>query len=289
LIFWLYHMPLNSHSYLVAQGWQGTGKALREGAISRPVVIAQKKSLAGVGKDRDEAYPFWDHVFTAAASSIKVKVYSDDGDDDSDTPQSSGSSTPLDRTSTGIISNKPQKVGLSALTALTVSEVTGLSVMALAKRESARRCLYSQFFRGPVLGPGVEEPQVLTVAQRSLSSQLESNDPKSSVSATEKRKGKKRESREEGEEEGARVARKKRKFKRENGTKGERKERGRVEKGAENEVIPGGEVELGPPRMSTVPVSSAQRDGIVDYFCKKDVKKKKKRKGRESAIRHADG
>lgn len=53
-------MPLNSHSYLVGQGWQGTGKALREGAISRPVVIAQKKSLAGVGKDRDEAYPFWD-------------------------------------------------------------------------------------------------------------------------------------------------------------------------------------------------------------------------------------
>ena len=53
-------MPLNSHSYLVAQGWQGTGEALREGAISRPVVITQKKTLAGVGKDRDEAFPFWD-------------------------------------------------------------------------------------------------------------------------------------------------------------------------------------------------------------------------------------
>ena len=53
-------MPLNSHSYLVGQGWQGTGKALRDGGISRPVVIAQKKSLAGGGKDRDEAYPFWD-------------------------------------------------------------------------------------------------------------------------------------------------------------------------------------------------------------------------------------
>ena len=53
-------MPLNSHSYLVGQGWEGTGKALREGAVSRPVVITQKKSLAGVGKDRDEAFPFWD-------------------------------------------------------------------------------------------------------------------------------------------------------------------------------------------------------------------------------------
>ena len=53
-------MPLNSHSYLIAQGWQGTGEALREGAISRPVIITQKKTLAGVGKDRDEAFPFWD-------------------------------------------------------------------------------------------------------------------------------------------------------------------------------------------------------------------------------------
>lgn len=53
-------MPLNSHSYLVDHGWQGAGNALREGAISRPVVISQKKSLAGVGKDRDEAFPFWE-------------------------------------------------------------------------------------------------------------------------------------------------------------------------------------------------------------------------------------
>jgi hypothetical protein len=53
-------MPLDSHSYLRAQGWEGTGKALREGAISRPIAIAQKKTLAGLGKDRDEAFPFWD-------------------------------------------------------------------------------------------------------------------------------------------------------------------------------------------------------------------------------------
>jgi hypothetical protein len=53
-------MPLDSHSYLVSQGWQGTGSALREGAISRPLALAQKKTLAGLGKDRDEAFPFWD-------------------------------------------------------------------------------------------------------------------------------------------------------------------------------------------------------------------------------------
>ena len=61
---WLYYslndMPLDGHSYLVAQGWGGKGTGLREGAISRPLAIAQKKNLAGLGKDRDEAFPFWD-------------------------------------------------------------------------------------------------------------------------------------------------------------------------------------------------------------------------------------
>jgi hypothetical protein len=53
-------MPLDGHGYLVSQGWKGKGTALREGAISRPIAIAQKKTLGGVGKDRDEAFPFWD-------------------------------------------------------------------------------------------------------------------------------------------------------------------------------------------------------------------------------------
>jgi hypothetical protein len=53
-------MPLDGHSYLVAQGWSGKGTGLRAGAISRPLAIPQKKTLSGLGKDRDEAFPFWD-------------------------------------------------------------------------------------------------------------------------------------------------------------------------------------------------------------------------------------
>lgn len=53
-------MPLDGHSFLVAQGWSGTGSGLRNGAISRPITVAQKKTLSGIGKDRDEAFPFWD-------------------------------------------------------------------------------------------------------------------------------------------------------------------------------------------------------------------------------------
>lgn len=93
-------MPLDGHSYLVAQGWAGKGSGLREGAISRPLAIPQKRTLAGVGKDRDDAFPFWDQLrsplilqcsesnhavqslFSAAAKSIQLKVYnSDEGSD----------------------------------------------------------------------------------------------------------------------------------------------------------------------------------------------------------------
>ena len=53
-------MPIDGHAYLVKQGWGGKGTGLRHGAIARPVTITQKKTLSGVGKDRDEAFPFWD-------------------------------------------------------------------------------------------------------------------------------------------------------------------------------------------------------------------------------------
>ena len=53
-------MPLDGHAFLVNHGWSGAGNGLRKGAISTPVAIPQKRNLAGIGKDRDEAFPFWD-------------------------------------------------------------------------------------------------------------------------------------------------------------------------------------------------------------------------------------
>ncbi|KAH9936176.1 uncharacterized protein B0H18DRAFT_926227 [Fomitopsis serialis] len=153
-------MPIDGHAYLVKQGWGGKGTGLRQGAISRPVTIAQKKTLAGVGKDRDEAFPFWDHVFEAAAMSIQVKIQPDD--DDSDSEATPTSTVELQRTKTGIISNRRPKTGAPALSGTTTpdSQASGsgsvtprLSLMATAKQEAAKRMLYASFFRGPVLGP----------------------------------------------------------------------------------------------------------------------------------------
>lgn len=63
-------MPLDGHSYLVAQGWGGKGTGLRKGAISRPLAIPQKKTLAGLGKDRDDAFPFWDQCVLFLSESV---------------------------------------------------------------------------------------------------------------------------------------------------------------------------------------------------------------------------
>ncbi|KAJ7485983.1 hypothetical protein B0H11DRAFT_2279065 [Mycena galericulata] len=150
-------MPLDGHSYLVSQGWTGSGTGLRQGAISRPLAIPQKKTLAGLGKERDEAFPFWDHLFSAASKSIQIKISRDDGDSD-DSNAEPNASLSLKRTSTGILSNRRPVTGAiagsSGATTPNVEDTSSrLSLLATAKREAAKRGLYSRFFRGPVLGP----------------------------------------------------------------------------------------------------------------------------------------
>ena len=69
----------------------------------------------------------------------------------------------LRQTSTGILSNRPPIVGTCASSGTStptldsnatfgLSSTPRLSLLALAKRETARRGLYSRFFRGPILG-----------------------------------------------------------------------------------------------------------------------------------------
>ncbi|KAM5533609.1 hypothetical protein V8D89_012722 [Ganoderma adspersum] len=193
-------MPLDGHAHLVSQGWSGKGSGLRSGAIVKPINIVQKKSLAGVGKDRDEAFPFWDHVFQAASVSIQVNVHNSDDESDSE-----GSSTPnlaLERTKTGIISNRRPTTGTPALSGATTpsdpQNLNGdgaltprLSIMAQAKQQSARRMLYAMFYRGPVLS--TDNMQEATLDSTSLAGPSSSSSPtladkKSKEAKTKKRK-----------------------------------------------------------------------------------------------------
>ncbi|KAH0832045.1 ATP synthase regulation protein NCA2-domain-containing protein [Lanmaoa asiatica] len=158
------------HAYLTSYGWTGTGTGLRKGAINKPLAIPPKKNLSGLGKDRDEAFPFWDHLFTAASKAITIKVSSDDEVvDDTETPDP----VPLRRTTTGIISSRRPISGTPASTSGSTTPNPGTpgrpSLLATAKREAAKRGLYSMFFRGPVLGPD-DDPRVNSTSDLTASS-----------------------------------------------------------------------------------------------------------------------
>jgi nucleolar protein TMA23 len=73
---------LDGHEYLTKRGWKGKGNALRFGGIAKPLVVTQKNSLSGLGKDRDEAFPFWEHVYTSSLKVINIKVHDSDTDSD---------------------------------------------------------------------------------------------------------------------------------------------------------------------------------------------------------------
>ncbi|KAG1745967.1 uncharacterized protein EDB91DRAFT_135135 [Suillus paluster] len=171
-------MPLDGHSYLTSYGWSGKGTGLRTGAIDRPLAIPPKRNLAGVGKDRDEAFPFWDHLYSAATKAITIKIADDDDDDEDEdkNEDSSGSTTlQLKRTTTGIISNRRPSSGTPASGTSTPDSdaYPRASIIAIAKREAARKGLYSRFFRGPILGP--DDPSNLSSS--SASSPMHSADP----------------------------------------------------------------------------------------------------------------
>ncbi|KAG2361499.1 hypothetical protein BDR07DRAFT_1461387 [Suillus spraguei] len=148
-------MPLDGHNYLTSYGWSGKGTGLRTGAIDRPLAIPKKRNLAGVGKDRDEAFPFWDHLYSAATKAITIKIADDDNDDDDDNDQNEDSTLQIKRTSTGIISNRRPLLGTpaSGISTPDLDSYPRTSVMTIAKREAARQGLYSRFFRGPTLSP----------------------------------------------------------------------------------------------------------------------------------------
>ncbi|KAH8090637.1 hypothetical protein HD553DRAFT_338331 [Filobasidium floriforme] len=141
-------MPLDTTEYLTSRGWKGKGTALKQGHLSRPIAVVQKKTMSGVGKDRDEAVPFWDNIFASAAQSIASGT---------STPLGSGASTPIATQSGG---------------------PSSMSVMARSKKEFARLKLYASFVRGEVIEFKPSDPQS-SVSAASLGSGVAS--PKGSA------------------------------------------------------------------------------------------------------------
>jgi len=160
----------DSATYLRGLGWAGPGSSLNNSAAGRakPVTVVQKKTLSGVGRDRDTSFAWWDAVFTSVAKKVtgdKVRpspAQSPSSCEASPTLTPSPSSplrqrsltqTEHHRTSTGILSHRPPPPDGNAYEPLTDSQKTGLNLdaMAAVKLELARRQLYSGFLRGTAL------------------------------------------------------------------------------------------------------------------------------------------
>ena len=59
-------LSVNSAQYLTKYGWKGHGSPLDgEGGrgLKKPLLIPKKRSLSGIGQDRDRAVEWWDDVF----------------------------------------------------------------------------------------------------------------------------------------------------------------------------------------------------------------------------------
>ncbi|GAC99722.1 hypothetical protein PHSY_007325 [Pseudozyma hubeiensis SY62] len=136
-------MPLNTTNFLVSQGWEGVGVPLDGKAgkgLKKPLAITQKKTLSGIGKDRDRADDWWNSIFTAGAKSLSIGP----------SPASSGASTPTLDKSKASPSRTTWNMGERS------AGSTTMSLSSLAKREHARKTLMSNFVRGKPIVPAIE-------------------------------------------------------------------------------------------------------------------------------------
>ncbi|WWC71093.1 uncharacterized protein I206_105046 [Kwoniella pini CBS 10737] len=128
-------------AHLHKHGWKGKGTALKHGHSIKPLSVVQKKTLSGIGKDRDEAVPFWDHIFAATAASL----FSSTSSSSPSNLQTSSKWAPPP-----IIADEKGKI-ISNQQPIKIKPKLSINATARAGRELARRGLYSRFLRGKVL------------------------------------------------------------------------------------------------------------------------------------------
>ncbi|WRT68142.1 uncharacterized protein IL334_005117 [Kwoniella shivajii] len=162
-----HHKPkFDPAAHLSKHGWKGKGTALKHGHSVRPLAVVQKKTLSGIGKDRDTAVPFWDHIFEATAASLFSSVAS----------SPSGSPGP---SSWAPPPSQVDSRGRLIPTPIEVKKKLSINATARAGREIARRGLYSKFLRGKVLAfepdsesePEEEKPEVFLTAKEESGNQ----------------------------------------------------------------------------------------------------------------------
>ncbi|CAD6579149.1 MAG: hypothetical protein TREMPRED_002410 [Tremellales sp. Tagirdzhanova-0007] len=122
-------------AHLSRQGWKGKGTALKIGHATRPLPVVQKKTLSGIGKDRDEAIPFWDQIFASTAATLFPSTPN---------PSLTSYTATAPTTSSSRASASSVLLPLASLPA----QRSDLSTSARLGREVAHRGLYSKFLLG---------------------------------------------------------------------------------------------------------------------------------------------
>ncbi|BGP20280.1 hypothetical protein JCM10213_001111 [Rhodosporidiobolus nylandii] len=227
----------DSATYLRGLGWQGPGSSLNGAAHGRakPVTVVQKKTLSGIGKDRDTSFQWWDAIFTSVASKVGGET---------------GGKVEQRTTSTGILSHRPppkQGNAYDPSTSASSSSRLNLDAMAAAKIEYARRQLYSGFLRGSTLKPDEEAASLAGLKNDGKENAAPGSSGAAASSSSKKRK------RDDGDEdeESRRKAEKK--------EKKERKRREKEEKRAKKEAKRAAKAakEKGKAKEEVVAVSSS--------------------------------
>ncbi|OWZ74865.1 hypothetical protein C365_06532 [Cryptococcus neoformans Bt85] len=133
--------------HLEKQGWKGKGTALKNGHATRPLAVVQKKTLSGIGKDRDEAVPFWDHIFAATAANLLIPS--------APSSPASGSTSKWATLAPATASGTSQSASSSS-SPVPPKQRLSIGTQTRVSREMARRQLYSRFLRGKVYIPDEE-------------------------------------------------------------------------------------------------------------------------------------
>jgi hypothetical protein len=188
----------------------------------------------------------------------------------------------LRQTSTGILSNRPPVVGTCASSGASTptpdsnatpgfSSTPRLSLLALAKRETARRGLYSRFFRGPILGPDDVQSEMVRTEPTPATPQIPLHHDDAKKSVKQKRKI-------DADEESNL---------KEEGEKGERRREKRLRKDAERRKRQGAknkakdrkdeDITNSKPVDERVLLPSLDQGSVGETQCARTEKKKKKR------------
>lgn len=135
--------------------------------LKKPLAIPQKRTLSGIGKDRDRANEWWNSIFTAGAKNLNIGPVKVSTVTNATAPTKSNPAPPVATIDDKAAADstepeaKPPKTGWSM-----GPRSVMMSLSSLAKREHARKTLMSNFVRGEIIASKEPSPEPVIQIKR---------------------------------------------------------------------------------------------------------------------------